>query len=78
MEDVKTRKGETRVFIDSGTFVRYGYEKDGRREKKVKLVLKDGKREEFFMIPLKDGKFLLVPAEAYPKKVLAGSEIIEV
>ena len=78
MDEVKTKKGETRIFLKEGKFVIYGYKLDGKLKEKVKLVLKNGKREEYFIIPLKNGKKLMIPSEAHPKKVLKNGKVIEV
>ncbi len=75
---VITKKGETRVFLEEGRFVIYGYEKDGKVEDKVKLVLLGPERKEYFLIPLRDGKKLMVPAKSGTKEVLKNGRVVTV
>ncbi|CAC12574.1 hypothetical protein [Thermoplasma acidophilum] len=62
--ETKGGKIEKRVFIDSGSFVIYGYETDGKMDKKVRLVLngRNGKRS-YFIIPTGNRRSLAIDAD---------------
>ncbi|BAB59273.1 TVG0139918 [Thermoplasma volcanium GSS1] len=62
--ETKGGKVEARVFIDSGKFVIYGYEEDGKMEKKYRLVLKGEKENRsFFIIPTGNKRNLAIDAD---------------
>ncbi|MCY0851365.1 MAG: hypothetical protein OWQ34_01330 [Thermoplasma acidophilum] len=62
--ETKGGKIEKRVFIDSGSFVIYGYETDGKMDKKIRLVLNgvNGKRS-YFIIPTGNRRSLAIDAD---------------
>ncbi len=66
-EETRTKSGkiEKRIFIDSGSFVIYGYEgPDGAIEKKYRLVLKGiNEKKSFFIIPTGEKRNLALNAE---------------
>ncbi len=66
-EETTTKSGkiEKRIFIDSGSFVMYGYEdSDGTVEKKYRLVLNGmNEKKSFFIIPAGEKRNLALNAE---------------
>lgn len=67
MEDYETLtkqgKLEKRVFIDSGKFVIYGYELNGKLTNKSRILLKGEKKRSLFIINTGKGRNLAVDAE---------------
>jgi len=69
----KQGKEEVRLFLERGSYVRYGYinPKTGKIVKKGKesiiLKNKDGKLEHLYIIPLKKGKGLMLKTKANNK-----------
>ncbi len=64
MEDyeILTKKGlvERRVYVDSGRYVIYGYESDGRLSSKLRVVLNGSEKRSFFLINAAKGKSLVI------------------
>lgn len=67
MEEFETvdKRGivERRVYIDSGRFVIYGYEREGKMTNKVRLLLDGKEKKSFFIISTGKGRSLAVEAE---------------
>jgi hypothetical protein len=67
MEDYETvtKKGtiEKRIYIDSGRFVIYGYESEGKISNKHRVVLNGGEKRSFFLIDTGKGRKLSVDSE---------------
>ncbi len=66
MENYKTltKKGriESRVYVDSGRYVIYGYESDGKLSNKLRVVLNGHEKRSFFLINTARGKSLALDA----------------
>jgi hypothetical protein len=67
MEEYETvdKKGiiEKRVYIDSGRFVIYGYERGGKLSNKSRIMLSGKEKKSFFLISTGKGRNLTVDAE---------------
>ncbi|MGC8645609.1 MAG: hypothetical protein ACP5UO_05020 [Thermoplasmata archaeon] len=63
--ETKTKQGkiERRVYLDSGKFVLYGYESDGKLTNKVRLVLAGNEKKSKFLITTGKGKGITVDAD---------------
>lgn len=60
-----TKKGTTekRVYVDSGKFVIYGYESEGKMSNKIRIVLNGRVKKSFFLINTGKGRNIAVDAE---------------
>jgi len=63
--ETKTKQGkiERRVYIDSGKFVVYGYESEGKLTNKVRLLLSGSEKKSVFLITTGRGKGIVVDAD---------------
>jgi hypothetical protein len=63
--ETKTKQGkiERRIYLDSGRFVIYGYESEGKMTSKYRIVLKGRENKSLFIIRTGTGKNIAVDAE---------------
>ena len=60
-----TKKGTTekRIYIDSGKFVVYGYESEGKVLNKIRVVLGGKEKKSFFLIVTGKGRNMAIDSE---------------
>ncbi len=67
MQDYETRTKsgsiEKRVYVDSGTFVIYAYQKDGDTPNKFRYVFKGKEKRSFFLIDTGKARNITIKAE---------------
>lgn len=63
--ETKTKQGkiEKRIYMDSGRFVIYGYEDEGKITKKLRIVLKGNERKSIFIINTGKGRDIAIDAD---------------
>lgn len=66
MEDYETitknGKVERRIYIDSGKFVIYGYESEGKLSNKIRVIMEGREKRSFFLIDTGKARNLAINA----------------
>ncbi len=63
--ETKTKQGkvERRIYIDSGKFVLYGYESNGKLTNKIKLVLSGKTKRSIFIVNTSNNRGISINTE---------------